>query len=204
MNIVVQFAQKIILNFQLTLKCSSVAYLSGLLRTRGKANCSNMGAENRVSHDFFSRSLAKIAMNIKEIDESLASIASACSKNSGKTGYLVCDETLVSKCFSTYIEGTSFGYSSTAKKVIKGLNLVVLAWSNGRTTIPLGFKLWKSKAQMGPNYKTKLELAQELLLQFKNRVKYNHIFADGAYSSQNMMWFFQKNRFRYVQEFRTL
>ncbi len=45
-----------------------------------------------------------------------------------------------------------------------GLSLITVAWTNGSETIPLVYALWYNKDGAKEEYKTKIALAQELIL----------------------------------------
>lgn len=68
------------------------------------------------------------------------------------------DDTIISKQFAKRIENLAWVFDSKIKKSILGINLVMIAWSNGKVTLPLAFKVYQKK-----NGKTKIDLAVELL-----------------------------------------
>lgn len=71
-------------------------------------------------------------------------------------GWLEIDDTVLDK-FGEHIFGVAWVYSSRQQRVVRGLNLVVLIWTDGQRRIPVGIKLWRSG---GP---TKIVLAARLL-----------------------------------------
>jgi len=73
-------------------------------------------------------------------------------------GYLIIDDTVIDKSFAKMIENLSWVYDSEIKKCILGLNIVMIAWSDGKTTLPLTIRIYQKE-----NKKTKIDLAIELL-----------------------------------------
>lgn len=51
-------------------------------------------------------------------------------------GYLIIDDTIISKVFSKHIENLAWVFDSKINRSILGLDLVLIAWSNGKLTIP--------------------------------------------------------------------
>lgn len=131
------------------------AYLKGLLAVVEEATCVSISRViPEVSHDSLTRMLNSVRLNWQTLLQSLT--LSTFGKLSG--GYLIIDDTVIEKQFARFIEGLSFVYSSKKKRSVLGYCLVVLTWSDGRITIPLGVRLWKKGAGV-----SKFDLALELL-----------------------------------------
>ncbi|MBK7997129.1 MAG: transposase [Blastocatellia bacterium] len=61
-------------------------------------------------------------------------------------GYLIIDDTVLKK-YGQKIFGVSWVYSSSLKKTLQGINVVMILWTNGVVKVPLGIKVWvKRKA----------------------------------------------------------
>lgn len=56
-------------------------------------------------------------------------------------GYLIIDDTVLEK-YGQKIFGVSWVYSSSLKKSLQGINIVMLLWTNGVVKVPLGIKVW--------------------------------------------------------------
>ncbi|HZS05696.1 MAG TPA: transposase [Blastocatellia bacterium] len=74
----------------------------------------------------------------------------------GRGGWLEVDDTVLDK-FGEHIFGVSWVYSSRLQKVVRGLNLVALIWTDGERRLPVGIKLWRKGRQ------SKVVLAAKLL-----------------------------------------
>jgi hypothetical protein len=116
-------------------------------------------------------------------------------------GYLVLDDTVIPKPYATAMEGLAWVFSSTERRPVYGLSLVLLVWTDGTLRIPLSMRLWRKG---GPS---KHELALELLSYARNRLRCHHeyVLFDAWYPSKALLqriqdygWYFvcrlKKNR----------
>lgn len=138
----------------MTLPKNVINYLEGLMCVFENANCVSLSEITRCSHD----SLTRVLNRQKFCWQTL--LQNFILRTFGKLqdGYLMIDDTVISKPFAKRIENLAWIFDSKIKKSILGINLVVIAWSNGKVTIPLAFKVYQKK-----NGKTKIDLAIELL-----------------------------------------
>ena len=146
-------------------------YVKGLLVAVETATCTSLARVTRVSHDHLSRILTdhKLEWQI---------LLSSCIRKILGTlddGYLMIDDTVINKSFAKMIDNLSWIFCSKEGRSVLGLNIVVLAWSNGEITIPLAIKLWKKGG------KSKYALALDLLRYAKNILKIN-IFRNNLFS----------------------
>ena len=77
-------------------------------------------------------------------------------------GYLIIDDTVISKKYSKKIGYTGYAWSSSDGCVVLGIHTVVLFWSDGNRKIPVSFLLWRPRKKTR-HYRTKLELARQLV-----------------------------------------
>ena len=152
-------------------------YLTGLFCAAESATCTALArVVDHASHDRLSRILKDKRLEWQTLLSNLA------LKTLGKLdrGWLILDDTVLDKSFAKIIENLAWIYSSKEERSVFGLNLVVLAWSNGTLTIPLGVKIWK-KAEG----KSKYELARELLAYAKNilNIRPDYVVFDSWYGS---------------------
>jgi hypothetical protein len=80
-------------------------------------------------------------------------------------GYLIVDDTVVEKPYAQRFGEAAWVWSSTHKKVVFGVSVVLLVWTDGHLRIPVAFRVWQKG---GPS---KFILALELLSYARNRLK---------------------------------
>jgi putative transposase len=116
-------------------------------------------------------------------------------------GYLILDDTVVEKPYARLLGEAAWVWSSKQRKVVFGVSVVLLVWTDGQVRIPLAFRLWHTG---GPS---KFALALELLSYARNRLrcKPQFVLFDSWYPSQKLLkrirdygWYFvcqlKKNR----------
>jgi hypothetical protein len=116
-------------------------------------------------------------------------------------GDLIVDDTVVEKPRAKRLNEAGWVWSSKHNKVVYGVSVVLLVWTDGQLRIPLSFRVWKKG---GPS---KFELALELLSYARNRLKCKPQFVlfDSWYPSKALLkrigdygWYFvcrlKKNR----------
>lgn len=138
----------------LSLPKNALSYIKGLMCVFENANCSSLARVVNCSHDNLTRTLKerKLVWQILLISFALRIFGKL------QDGYLIIDDTVVSKIFAKKIENLSWVFCSKIGKVIQGLDIVMLAWSDGKITIPLAIRVYQKSSG-----KTKIDLALELL-----------------------------------------
>ncbi len=113
-------------------------------------------------------------------------------------GFFVIDDSVVTKQFSKCIEGTSEVFDTITNRSCLGLSLITVAWTNGSETIPLVYALWYNKDVAKDEYKTKIALAQELILSIPSSISVQGLIFDGLYATKDMMEFLVQKNIRFV------
>jgi DDE family transposase len=171
-------------------------YLTALLYYRTSVSCVALAeALETVSHDRLTRLLQADWSGQTLLELAIRTLFV------WERGYLLIDDTVLSKPFATAIEGLAWVFSSQERKPVYGLSLVLLVWTNGTLRIPLGLRLWRKG---GPS---KHELALELLSYARNRLRCrpDYVLFDAWYPSRRLLkrirdygWYFvcrlKKNR----------
>lgn len=172
-------------------------YIKGLICIFENANCVSLSKISACSHD----SLARILNGSKFNWQTL--LLNFLLRTFGKLrgGWLIIDDTVVSKKFAKIIENLSWVFDSKISKSVLGLNIVLIAWSNGQITIPLAVRIYQKS-----NGKTKIDLALELLdYAFSLGILPEYVVFDSWYAADKIFkkiesfgWFFvtrlKKNR----------
>ena len=175
-------------------KKSFVRYALGLVLSKDQKVCTKIARLFSISHDSIYRYLSK-NMDIAACFPSLM-IALAKRFHEKSPGWFIVDDTALSKIYAKYIEGINWIYNSSLKRPEKGLCIVVIAWTNGDITIPIGFEWWHSKKICKDKHKTKIKIAQELIC--KVAVEFDNFLADAAYISLDMIQFLYQRKIKFV------
>jgi len=174
-----------------------IHYIKGLMCVFENANCVSLSAVAAVSHDRLARVLNKEKFCWQTLLQNFL------VRTFGKLqdGYLMIDDTVISKQFARKIENVAWIFDSSVGRSILGINLVMIAWSNGKVTIPLAIKVYQKDSG-----KTKIDLAVELLDYAKKlNIKPKFVTFDSWYTAakvlnkiENCKWTFatqlKKNR----------
>jgi SRSO17 transposase len=173
-------------------------YITGLLMTDGKKNCSRMARGMGISKDKINRSLNSDSLT-KISQEILLKYINTLATFEDQ-GHLIGDDTVL-KRFGPHIEGVDKMYSSLEEKIVLGQCPVVLAWSNGEVTIPIAWAMWIPRDQVDAGkYRTKQEIIRDLIQEVQSKLTYKvkKIFLDGLYHSQEMMEYLDNNDLNFV------
>lgn len=181
-------------------KRALIQYLGGLVLFPGRKNCSAIARAMNVNHDsvyeFF-----ECGVDEKSILQSfLNRTVSALPLNNG-TWYINIDETMIDKMFSEKIEAVAYNWNSIYNDTMKGYSIVAAVITNGKITIPITFKTWYSSKDFPDKHKTRIELAQELMIEIHKKVPGLMFLMDGAFSSEGMLSFCRKHKMRYCMRF---
>jgi DDE family transposase len=80
-------------------------------------------------------------------------------------GYLLLDDTVVAKPYARRLGEAAWVWSSKESKVVYGVSVVLLVWTDGQRRIPVAYRVWHKGG------KSKVDLAMELLSYARNRLK---------------------------------
>ena len=182
------------------IKLGFLKYSLGLVLTKGKKSCPKMAITMSICHDLIYRFLLKASTFIPLFPSIMISIVKGYA-TSKSPGYLIIDETFFSKQFANLLEGVFDMFNAAMHRQERGLLLVIMTWNNGVVTIPIAFKWLFHKDLVGNDYKTKSELAKELLLEYKDKIPFDYFLADGHYSTIYLMRFLIEQNIRFVAKF---
>jgi Transposase DDE domain. len=62
-----------------------------------------------------------------------------------RNGWLILDDTVIDKIYSQYIEMTQYQWSGKFHKVVKGIGLVTLVWTDGTNSFPVDYRIYDKK-----------------------------------------------------------
>lgn len=103
------------------------------------------------------------------------------------SGWLMIDDTVIEKPYAKKIECVYWQYSSKNNGFIEGISLTVLAWSDGKRTIPIRFMVYEKDSD-GKPIQTKNEFAEEALEYAKRlEIKPSRVCFDSKYVSNKLL-----------------
>lgn len=171
-------------------------YLMALLYFTNITTCSAMAdALDSASHDRLTRLLQGAWSGHILLNLALRALFTVTG------GYLLVDDTVVEKPYARLLGEAAWVWSSKQRKVVFGVAIVLLVWTDGQVRIPLAFRLWHKGGA------SKFDLALELLSYARNRLrcKPQFVLFDSWYPSKKLLkrlcdygWYFvcqlKKNR----------
>ena len=163
-----------------------LVYLAGLILC-SKMNVTMTGISHVLKlchHDNLYRMLAGIKLSSRILS---VFFTNWITSNRTQPGWLMLDDVVIDKDFSKMIAFTGHVYSTSLKRVVVGINIVVLYWTDGNIRIPLDFRLWIPKKKT-KHYRTKVDLAIELLTHNENFCKTcSYIAFDSWYCTESIL-----------------
>ena len=169
------------------MKRGLILYTLGLILNKEKKSCTKIASLLHVVHDFIYRFLSKTDIFLSIFPCLMIEIANHFAAQ--KEGWLIIDDTSISKVFAKLLAGVCDIYDSALGRPTRGLCVVIIAWSNGKVTIPIGFDWYFQKYIVGDLYKTKSKIAERLILDCYKKVPFKFILADAHYSTIYLLTF---------------
>jgi hypothetical protein len=164
-------------------KCDELDYIDFLVASQRNFSCTeasrcqpqikNKEKQNSVAHDAFNRLLLRLPQNTEALWEESKQLINK------QAGFLIVDDSTLDKPYSEKIDLVTYHWSGKHHKVVRGINLITLLWSDGQAHIPVDFRIYNKK-----DGKTKNDHFQELLKTACNRgFKPKYVLFDSWYSS---------------------
>src|SRR5919197_3196494 len=153
-------------------------YLMALLYFSNVTTCSAIAdAFDSVSHDRLTRMLQGTWSGHILLDLALRLLFTVAG------GYLIVDDTVVAKPYARLLREGAWVWSNKDRKVLFGVSVVLLVWTDGQIRIPLAFRVWQKGGA------SKYDLALELLSYARNRLKCKPHFVlfDAWYPSKKLL-----------------
>jgi len=167
----------------------NLAYIIPLLRSTGKKNCTNLA---RTTSKTNTKNLLQI---LKQSSLSIIDFSKIVNLHfAGKLKYLVIDDTIIPKKHSRDILGSSDNYDHSEKKTYRSICSMTALITDGITGLPIDQKIWIAEDVAQKYYKSKCELAQELILEVKKHVDIKMVLMDGLFATKEMIqWLIQND-----------
>lgn len=163
------------------------AYLVGLIYRNTRTSWLSLSAVcAHISHDRLQRMLYEKFAWSRRLWEHFA------AKMVREGGYLIIDDTAWAR-WAVCSEAVSWVWSSTHARVLRGHQVVLLIWTDGRVRGPLGMRLWKKGGY------SKVELAQQLLLEAERRgMRPEYVLFDSWYAAASLLHLLDGLGWKYV------
>jgi hypothetical protein len=116
-------------------------------------------AFDSVSHDRLTRMLQGPWSGHRLLDLALRALFTVAG------GYLIVDDTAVAKPYARLLGEAAWVWSNKDRKVLFGVSVVLLVWTDGQIRIPLAFRVWHKGGS------SKYDLALEWLSDARNRLQ---------------------------------
>jgi putative transposase len=125
------------------------------------------------AHDAYSRLLNRLEPEAATLWHEVRSLVVR------NRGVLVIDDSTLDKPYATQIELVSYHWSGKHHRVVKGINLISLVWTDGDRMYPCDYRVYDSEDGL-----TKNDHAQAMLrIAYERGFQPNHVLFDGWYAS---------------------
>ncbi len=158
-------------------KCSLELYTNFLIANQNRYSGSELSRVSPVEdlcHDSVSRWLSSSNFTPSDMWNQVKSLVDV------KTGYLLCDDTLLNKQYSRVNELAKKQYSGNEHGLVNGICLVNLLWTSGNEFIPVDYRIYRKES----DDKTKNDHFQDMLKRAEGRgFSPLYVLIDSWYSS---------------------
>jgi len=89
-----------------------------------------------ITHDRFNRFLTRQSLTPETLWNEVEPFIEK------QTGWFVLDDTVIDKIYSVKIALTYFQWSGNHHKVVKGIGLITLVWTDGTSTFPIDYRIY--------------------------------------------------------------
>jgi hypothetical protein len=122
-------------------KYTALEYINFLIATQKAYSCSEAErvqpqTESSASHDAINRLLHRLEPDPEELWQEAKAFVELTQ------GILVLDDTMMDKWYANKMELVSRQWSGKHKRVVRGINLTSLLWSDGDKHIPCDYRLY--------------------------------------------------------------
>lgn len=171
-------------------------YSLGLILNKERKTCPKIAKLFGITHDRLYGVLNKADIFLLLFPKLMLSIANHFS--SKKKGWLIIDDTTMSKPFIKLLAGAYTIYNTALGRPDRGFNLVIIAWSNGNVTIPLQFEWYFHKDIIGKDFQTKTEIGILLIKYCLEKIPFRYVLFDAHYATIKMLKFLCPMRIKFV------
>lgn len=126
-------------------KVTEYDYINFLLASSRVFTCTeaercSIPNDNSPSHDAFTRLLQRQPQNTEALWNEVKSFVNP------KSGHLILDDSTLDKQHSQKIELVTHHWSGNHHKVVQGINLITLLWTDGDLSIPVDYRIYNRES----------------------------------------------------------
>ena len=163
-----------------------IGYLIGLIYRNTRSSCLCLASLTEIAHDQLYRLLYTDFPFSRRLWEWFA------CRLISDGGYLILDDTTWQR-WTSKAEAVSFVWDSSVGKVVFGMSVVLLVWTDGKRKVPIGLRVWQKGS------KSKVRLAEELLRQSLQRgIKPEFVLFDSWYASKDLLHLIEDFGWQYI------
>lgn len=179
-------------------KCSLQLYTNFLIGNQNRysgVELSKTMPGDTLSHDAVTRWLAEAKYTPSDLWKQVQPLVSL------DTGYLVGDDSLLSKKYSRENELARKQYSGNAHGLVNGICIVNLLWTNDEAYIPIDYRIYQKEN----DDKTKNDHFQDMLKKAKKRdFKPHYVLTDSWYSGvENLKLIVKELRWNFISSLKS-
>lgn len=156
-------------------------YITGLLLLDRRQNGTRIADWLPArAHDAINRLLRTHTISTRVLMDTVISWA----RRLDVAGYLAIDDVVVEKPFSRCVPWVGWTYSTSQKRKVRGLHIVVLLWCAAGWRIPVAFRIWRPKSRCrAKTYRKKTQLAWEMVGEvYQTGLEITYVTGDTLYS----------------------
>ncbi len=173
-------------------KCSLDLYTKFLIANQNKYSGVELSktSDSPLSHDSVSKWLRDEDFTSKDLWPHVKDMVSI------EEGYLIADDSVLDKRFSRNNELVGRHWSGNEHRLICGIDLVNLLWTQGEECIPVDYRIYQSEKE---GEKTKNDHFKDMLSIAKKRgFKPQYVLGDCWYGSVDNMKFIEKQGWKFI------
>lgn len=177
-------------------KCSEYLYIQFLLAAQNNYTCTELSqvAPIDMAHDSPTRMLAREKLTPKILWKNVKAHIDL------NDGYLIADDTVIDKVRSQLLSLAKWQYSGTHHKVVKGIGLETIIWTNDlQKHIPVDYRIYDKDT----DGKTKNQHFQDMIFLAKHRgFNPKYILMDGWYATVKNLKTIDKLGWKWISQLR--
>jgi len=172
-----------------TARCTLKEYVSYLLGEPLRGSCSRLGEIIEITHDSVNRFLLREEYTSEDLFNEIK------GKIELKGGILSIDDTVIDKPYSTRQGIIDYYWSGKHHRVILGINLITLYYTNlSGISVPVSFRIYKKE-----DGKSKHDYFREMLKEVKaGGIKAEYVTGDSWYASTENLKFLKEEKIGFM------